>query len=223
MIKKLGVAALSAAAILGVLTLSPRETGFTYVGSNDEVTVSASTSLVGLLAAVVIGLCYSIALDASEQGTAGRPASGMRRALAWCLDWLLALLFASSLTALIPLGIEALRTGQFEWSFERHTSTALDWVIGFPLTILTFLVTASYWAVAERMQGQTIGQLLLDLRTVPVPGTRPPIWKSLARGLAITFGPLLWLSRLFADRGRYWHDDLAGVTTNRIEAAPADR
>lgn len=208
--RRLGLAVLS----IGALFLSfsdGQEIGFSVDSVNGVEHVSAGTSIRAIAAALIIVIAYLVALDPEQQEATGPAASTSRRAVGWFLDFMLSLMATSAIVALLPLAGEALATGHFQWSFERDSINAMDWVLSLVGIALLFGGMGLYWGLPPVRGGQTIGQAVLGLRVVSTTDQPINLRMSLLRGLLQPFAPLVWIARLFSPRRAYFHDDLAHV------------
>src|ERR1700716_4148314 len=159
MLKRLALAGLSIGSL--VVLFSAGGAGFGVTSVNGVEHVSATSSIRALVAAIVILLAYIAAIDKEPAERPGPVASTSRRAVAWFVDFLVALAALSALLALVPLTVEAIATGHFEWQFERDSATSRDWVLGLIGIGLLFIGMALYWGLPAARGGQTIGQAVL--------------------------------------------------------------
>jgi uncharacterized RDD family membrane protein YckC len=169
-------------------------------------TVQASSSVVGLIGAVVIVVAYIVALKPENPLVTGTLATTSRRAGAWILDFLFSLSALANVGALLPLVAEAVSTGRFHWQFQRSGITAADWIVSLLVLVLMLVGMAFYWTIPVVRGGQTIGQAILGLRVVAATTDPPSFGRVLARGFLQPLGPWLWLGKLIS--GKYWHDEL---------------
>jgi uncharacterized RDD family membrane protein YckC len=173
-----------------------------------------STSVPSLLAALTILIAYSIALNPTDPGSKGPVAATGRRAIAWFIDFLLALTALTSVLTLIPLTTEALATGQFVWEFQRTQITLTDWLVTLLVIALGFAGMAFYWALPVMRGGQTVGQYILGLRVIPATADSLSPTRVWLRGLLQPFAVLLWFGKLAS--GKYWQDELANTKVVRV-------
>lgn len=197
--------------------------GFAVTYENGVENVSATTSPGALVAALIIVIAFVVALHPESDDRPGRTeASTMRRGAAWFLDLWLSLTAVSAIVALLPLIVEAIATGQFQWQFERASATMADWLMGVLGILLSFAGMAMYWGIAAVRAGQTIAQAVFGLRVVSTTAEPLTLRACLLRGVLQPFAPLLWLSRFFSSKRSYYHDELAHahvVTTLSVERA----
>ncbi len=180
------------------------------IGSVDaRTTYEVSSSAVGLLGTVLIGMAYIITLTLPPVGTMDQLAGTGRRAAAWFIDFSVSLTAFTTVLALIPLTIEAIATGHFEWLFQRTDITAGDWVVAFVVVALAFVGMGFYWAVPVMRGSQTVGQCVFGLRVMPATPHPPSLGRVWVRGFLQPFAGVLWLGKLLT--GKYWHDQFANT------------
>ncbi len=90
-----------------------------------------------------------------------------RRAVAFMIDFSFSLMVLASLEALIPLWLEAHRTGHFSWSFERDYAVTSDSVIGIPATLFVLGLMICYFAFPLTRARPTVGCFIMRLRVSP--------------------------------------------------------
>ena len=185
------------------------------IGSLDaRTTYEASSSVVGLLGIVLIGMAYIMSLTLPPAATMDQLAGTGRRAAAWFIDFVLSLTTLATLLALIPLTIEAVATGHFDWRFQRTDVTAGDWVVAFIVVALTLIGMGLYWSLPVMRGGQTVGQCVMGLRVVPASADPPSFGRVWVRGMLQPFAGVLWLAKLVT--GKYWHDEFANTKVVRV-------
>ncbi len=185
------------------------------IGSVDAGTIyEASSSAVGLLGTVLIGIAYFITLTLPPVGTTDQLAGTGRRAAAWFIDFLVSLTAFTTVLALIPLTIEAFATGHFEWLFQRTDITPGDWIVALVVVALAFVGMGFYWAVPVMRGSQTVGQCVIGLRVIPTTPDPPSLGRVWVRGLLQPFAGVLWLGKLIT--GKYWHDQFANTKVVRV-------
>ena len=177
-------------------------------------TYEASSSVLSLLGGLAILITYSISLEPTDPRLTGSRAGVGRRAVAWFIDFLLALTALTSVLALIPLTTEALATGQFAWEFQRSQISVQDWLVTLIVVSLTFIGMAYYWALPVMRGGQTVGQCILGLRVISAAVVSLSPWRVWLRGLMQPFAPLFWLVKVVS--GKYWPDEVANTNVVRV-------
>jgi len=116
------------------------QVGLSYFRSGEKTVVSSATHPVPLVWAAA-GICFFWILmrkEFREEPTAC--ASLARRFLAFLVDLYLVVLVSGSVLVLIPLSVEARRTGHFEWSFDREYVVPTDAYVLLPLSLIGVLV-----------------------------------------------------------------------------------
>jgi len=202
-----------AAILLAYLLGGGAGTSISY--QNGVGTYEVSSSGLSLLASLLIFATYSIALEPAKSASTIAPAaSGTRRAAAWFIDFFLALTALTSVLALIPLTLEAVRTGTFVWQFRRSDTSTSDVLVTLLVVGLSFIGMGFYWAIPVLRGAQTVGQCILAIRVVPAmptPFSPARVW---LRGVVQPFAPFLWLAKLVS--GKYWHDEFANTRVVKV-------
>lgn len=176
---------------------------------NGNTSISAGSHPAVLLWAV-IAVALFVVLMVRKPGTVaeGVPTS-KRRILAFLIDFWFSLSVVSSVGALIPLLLEAERTGHFAWRFQRNYSTPTD-----PLAALASLVSMALMVLSFAFPltrgRQTIGYFILRLKLAPPFGTEGRF--TLKAAVVRTFYAFVGLASVLTrnwDRdghGRTWYD-----------------
>lgn len=185
--------------------------GFSMQVSNGQSVIAAGSSPIMLLWAAL-----SVAMFVVLMRTKGNPLivgipTWKRRAASFFLDFWFSLLTLSSFGALLPLWIEALRTGRFSWTFERNYRVASDDLFGLPLVLGTMGLMFLYFVFPLTLGKQTVGCLVMRLRVTPPFGDegrftfREAARRTLYEFMALSGWPLT-LSKGRDSYGRAWHD-----------------
>ncbi|MGC2830528.1 MAG: RDD family protein [Candidatus Acidiferrum sp.] len=183
--------------------------------------VVVGTSLWAFIASVLgIGFFFLLLTTELQVGEV-KTASMWRRYAACFIDlWFFVFVFANT-TAIVPLLIEAARTGSFRWYFERDYSTSSDWMLSF-LILIGIAAMASYFVLPLANRRQTIGPWLLRIATVNADGLVLNLPLRVAfRWAFAEFGELfspffLWKTlRKKNAQGRTFHDRESGLTVAR--------
>ena len=95
----------------------------------------------------------------------------IRRAVAIFVDLFFATTILQSISALILLELEALRTGRFVWSFERHYAVATDYSVGGSIELLNRALIFLYFAFPLMRGKQTVGSFVMRINIKPSSGT----------------------------------------------------
>ncbi|MHB8504089.1 MAG: RDD family protein [Candidatus Acidiferrales bacterium] len=143
--------------------------GYSMFGRDGVQHVVVGTSLWAIIASVLgIGLFFLLQTTELQVGEI-KTAPMWRRYAARFIDlWFFVFVFANT-TAIVPLLIEAARTGSFRWYFERDYSTSSDWLLSF-LILIGIAAMASYFVLPLANRRQTIGPWLLRIATVDADG-----------------------------------------------------
>jgi len=173
--------------------------GYVAAGSH-PVLLAWSVGGIGLFAVL-------LKLEAKESPD-GIP-SGWRRFGAFLIDFWFSIAILAPFGGLVPLLIEAKRTGQFSWHFVRDYSVPNDEIL-IPLVLITLALMFLYFAWPLTRGKQTVGSFIVRIRTTPPYGDRGAftlreairrIWFEI-KGLT-----LLWGAKSGRDgQGRTWYD-----------------
>ena len=195
--------------------LDVRQIGESMESSNGNVAISAGSHPVMLAwTAIAIGLFVVLMVRKPNAVTAGIPTL-KRRVLAFVIDFWFSLLAISSVSGLVPLWLEAVRTGHFMWYFHRNYSVAID---GFSVAFsILFLAPILLYYVFPLTRGrQTVGYFIMRLRVTPPFGNEGRF--TLKAALMRTFYAFRGLCSLFNRRwdrdeqGRTWWDRRSACT-----------
>lgn len=132
-----------------------------------------------------------------------------RRVLAFVIDFCFSLFTISSVDALIPLWLEAVRTGHFIWHFQRNYSVNTDSLS--LLSSLLFLALMVLYFVFPLTRGrQTVGYFIMRLKVTPPFGDEGRF--TLKAALLRTFWAFMGVARNWDQdsQGRTWYDRKTG-------------
>ena len=196
--------------------------GFSY--SNDlthhRVSVSAGTYPGFILWSLACLFLFGMLMGKLEVYGGLQVPSLWRRFWAFILDFIFGVTVPGSVFALLPIYLEAQRTGNFQWQFQRDYSVASDWLI-WPLVILMMVILVLYFAYPLTKGKATIGGYLLRLiltekdKPVVLPWTR-----AIKRVLWQMFGLCVWPFTVIKGKdteGKTWYDRKSGFRVMRYE------
>lgn len=136
--------------------------GFSYEQNDQKIIVACGTHPVLLgWAAVGIGVFYALIHRNYHLQTAGTP-SLRRRFVAFVIDFYFALFISGSIEAILPLIVEARRTGHFAWHFVRRFSVPSDAMFAL-LALLSIILLAIYFIYPMTRGKQTVGCYLMRI------------------------------------------------------------
>lgn len=176
---------------------------------NGNTSVSAGSHPAELLwSAAAVALFVLLMLRKPSAITEGVP-TVKRRILAFLIDFWLSLSVVSSVGALIPLWLEAMRTGHFAWQFHRTYTANTDGLAAFASLVFMALMVL-YFAFPLTRGRQTVGYFIVGLKVAPPFGSegRFTFKAALLRTFYAFIGPASVLSQDW-DRdgqGRTWYD-----------------
>jgi uncharacterized RDD family membrane protein YckC len=164
----------------------------------------------GVLAWSVLAMPFVVFLIKRSVPSEGEAIpSWRRRFAAFVIDFVVIFAAIVPPVMLIPLGVEAARTGSFAWAFDRDFTVASDWLVHLLLVVGIMGAMLLYFAVPVVRGTQTVGCYLLRLKVVPVEGRQPRLYDAMKRAvlgyLGICMGPLTFWRGRGAD-GSTWYD-----------------
>jgi uncharacterized RDD family membrane protein YckC len=143
-----------------------------------------------------------------------------RRAAAFLIDFWFSLMVFASTGAMIPLSLEAARTGHFSWKFERDYAVGTDWIA--TAFVLIFMVLMFlYFAFPLTKGRQTVGCFIMQLKVAPLFGNEGRFtFRGAARRtgyeLCGLFTFWIWKGRR-DDHERTWYDRKTGCRVVQVE------
>jgi RDD family len=160
---------------------------------------------------LAIALFVALMLRNADTVIVGAPSRG-RRITAFLIDFWFSLLTLSGIDALMPLWLEAARTGHFKSHFQHDYAVSTDGVLALP-SIFVFLALIVLYFVYPITRGkQTVGCFIMRIKVTPPfgDGGRFTFREALRRtyyefnGLSM----FLWLSKDWDKdgQGRTWYD-----------------
>jgi len=183
--------------------------------NDGNVAISAGSHPAMLLwTAIAIALFIVLMVRKPNAVTTGVP-TRKRRVFAFVIDFWFSLLILSSVGALIPLWIEAERTGHFMWHFQRNYSVTSDGLSAV-LTLLVMALMILYFAFPLTRGRQTVGYFIMQLRVTPPFGDEGRF--TLRAALKRTFYAFIGLTSLLTrnwdrdEQGRTWYDRRTACT-----------
>lgn len=202
--------------LIACFYLPGNQIGFSYHQHNDEIEVSAGSHPAVIAWALLVACFFLLLLYKSPGTEAVGPASMTRRALSFLIDFFIFVMAVSSVTAIIPLAVEAHRVGHFEWSFARDFEVPTDSIIS--LLTFMFLIVFFLYAVYPLTKGkQTIGEYTMRIKVLPPLGVeRRFTWgEAVKRIFYSMIGACFWPYTLLdkVDRnGQTWYDRKTNCT-----------
>jgi hypothetical protein len=167
--------------------------------------------------ALAISLFVTLMLRKSNTTVTGVPSRG-HRILAFSIDFWFSLLAISGVGALVPLLLEAARTGRFSWHFQRDYAVSSDGQIALPSAIAFLALIALYFVFPLTRGKQTVGGFIMGLKVTPPFGDGGRFtFRQAVRRTYYEFNglsPFLWLSKDWDKdgQGRTWYDIKSNCT-----------
>jgi uncharacterized RDD family membrane protein YckC len=147
--------------------LPVNQVGFSETTSNGESKVSAGSHPVMLIWFGLPVALYAALMVVNVSTMTVGIASMKRRVVAFIIDFWFSLLGLSAIGALIPLGLEAARTGHFSWAFERSYTVSMDTSVGLPLILITMGLMILYFVIPLTKGKQTVGCFVMGIKVTP--------------------------------------------------------
>jgi len=221
-LQRIGIAALLLVGFVLMELIVGTTVGFSVKVVNDKALVEGGSNPALLIwAAVSIPVLARTWIREMPCEVVGVP-SWKRRFAAVVIDFFVATAVMAPFLGLVPLAIEASRTGTLVWAFERHYTVASDWYVVIPLTVIGMLALMLYFALPIVRDRQTIGCFLLRLKVTPgksVLGGRFALPQALRRVvlafIGLCSGPFIWLLGRGED-GTTWYDRMTNCRVDLI-------
>jgi len=132
-----------------------------------QTTVSAGSNPIILLwDAIAILLFVTLMTRNANTVVVGVPSRG-RRILAFLIDFWFSLLTLSGIGALVPLWLEAARTGHFRWYFQREYAVSTDGTFALPASLAFMALMFLYFMFPLTRGKQTVGCFIMRLKVTP--------------------------------------------------------
>jgi hypothetical protein len=191
------------------------EVGETLQWTNGKADISAGSHPAELIWTVAAIALFAFLMVRRPGPTAEGVPSPLRRILAFLIDFQFSLFTTTGVEALIPLWLEAGRTGHFAWHFHRNYSANTDY-----LSVISFLFFAAlmvlYFAFPLTRGRQTVGCFVVRIRVMPHSGNegRFTLKAALVRTFRAFEGALSLLirNRNAYDQGKTSYDRKTGCT-----------
>ena len=146
--------------------------GDSIVSKNGSVLVSAGSHPAVLLWAIAaLAIFALLMLRETRTVTAGVPKL-RRRISAFVIDFWFSITMLSAIWALIPLCLEANRTGRFQWYFKRDYLVSTDNQFVIPGVFAFMALMFLYFAFPLIRGKQTLGCFIMRLQVLPPFGDR---------------------------------------------------
>jgi len=132
--------------------------------------IAAGTTPLALVLFIVGMLCFCALMRKEVRVNESQVAPLWRRYIALLIDWWFCIFTLATLSATVPLILEARRTGTFLWSFDREYWVSSDWA-GVALFFFAFAGIAAYFVLPLANRRQTLGCWVLRIATVNLDGS----------------------------------------------------
>lgn len=188
---------------------------FVANASAPSISVSAQSHPGLILWALVCLVLYGALLQVKPASTSLKIVSLWKRYFAALIDFVFCMFVLGTLIALIPLGMEAARTGVFNWSFERNYHVSAD-IYFWPITLVMFGLILWYMGYPLTTGKRSVGNYVLGLQTTVDGKPAQVTWgKALKRVGWVLLGAMVFPYTLIKGRdekGQTWYDRRSGIS-----------
>ena len=150
--------------VIAVFWFSDATIGYSAETTVKFTRVSAGTGPLLIAFALLFATIYCVIVNSRPEIKDLRSAPMWPRVVAFAIDFLVVIFSLGSLLGFIPIVLEALRTGTFQWHFERNYQTSSDRV-GAVLVFVGLVFLACYFILPLLKGTQTIGCWIFRLAT----------------------------------------------------------
>lgn len=186
-----------------------RQVGFSMESYGGKSTVTGGSHPVMLVWAGLAVVMFVVLMRVKQNVVIVGAATMRRRAAAFMIDFWFSVLALSSAGGLLPLGLEARRTGHFAWHFERDYTVGTD-ELGLLLVLMTMGLMLLYFVFPLTRGKQTVGCFVMRIKVTPPFGDEGCFtFKEALRRTWYEFRGLCWLWGPKGGRdsqGRTWYD-----------------
>lgn len=134
---------------------------------NGQAKVTAGSDPIMLVWAAAGVLLFGLFMRSGAKPAITRAPSMKRRAVAFIIDFWFSLVTIASIEGLIPLWLEAQRTGHFSWTYARDYAVSSDLTVGIPTTLALLALLVCYFAFPLTRGRPTVGCFIMRLRVTP--------------------------------------------------------
>jgi len=143
------------------------QVGASMEWKDGKATVSAGSSPFILVWDVTAILLYlTLMLRNANTEVSGIPTRA-RRIAAFSIDFWFSLLTLSGIGALVPLWLEAARTGHFSWHFQRDYTVSTDGGFALPSVFIFLGLMVLYFVFPLTRGKQTVGCFIMRIKVTP--------------------------------------------------------
>lgn len=144
----------------------PEVGSFAHVADGKAVVSAGSHPAIIVWDAIAIMLFVILMVRNTNPTVIGIP-TRRRRIASFMIDSWFSLLTLSGIGALVPLALEAARTGHFVWHFERPYAISTDGVFELPSVLIFMTLMLLYFVFPLTRGKQTVGCFIMRLKTTP--------------------------------------------------------
>ena len=218
---RLGVVLFLVLSIVFLEVYSIGQVGYSAQWKDGKTFVSAGSHPVAIAWATVALLIFLAVLRIKAGETIrGVPTLG-RRFAAFLIDFWFGILTISSFATIIPLWIEAARTGHFAWNFQRDYAVSTDGIFALPFVLANMAMIFLYFVIPLMKGKQTVGCFVMRLRVTPPFGTEGSFtFRQAVQRTWYEFRGLcgfLWAGKDQDSEGRTWWDRKTNCTVVLVD------
>jgi len=210
--------------VLSILLLqlySIRQVGYSAEWKDGKALVTAGSHPVAIAWATVALLIFLAVIRIKADQTISGVPTLRRRFGAFLIDLWFSVLTVSSFATIIPLWIEAARTGHFSWNFQRDYAVSTDEIFALPFVLANMAVIFLHFVIPFTEGKQTVGCLVMRLRVTPPFGTEGSFtFRQAVQRTWFEFTGLcgfLWAGKDRDSEGRTWWDRKTNCTVVLVE------
>lgn len=164
--KRLPIVLIMGGALFLMGYLMPEGAGFRIESSNNQYQAMAQGSLPGIFYGLAFGLLVFVLPRKEIIANAIKPVGVLRRLGAIYVNMFVILFILINLTVLPILLVEAMHTGEFQWSFYREFSRGTDGLVGGGSVLFIFGLIFYYYYKSLVNNRPTIGQYVMGYQIV---------------------------------------------------------
>jgi uncharacterized RDD family membrane protein YckC len=210
-----------ALSIVCLEAFSTGQVGYSAEWKDGKSFVSAGSDPATLALATVALLIFVLVIRTKAEGNITGVPTLSRRFVAFLIDFWFSVWIVSNFAAIIPLWIEAARTGYFSWHFRRNYAVGTDEIFALPFVLASMALIFFYFVIPLTRGKQTVGCFVTRIRVTPPFGTegvftfRQAVQRTWCefRGLC----GFLWAGKDRDGEGRTWWDRQTSCTVVLVD------
>ncbi|MFI5097519.1 MAG: RDD family protein [Candidatus Acidiferrales bacterium] len=203
--------------VVFIYALDVRQIGGSMTWKDGNTFICAGSDPTTLIWAALSTALFVVLMVRKPSAVSEGVPSRKRRILAVVIDLWFSALAVVSVTSLIPLWVEAARTGHFSWYFQRDYSVPADILSGLA-GLLCWALIILYFAFPLMIARQTVGCFIMRLRVAPPFGDegsftfKAALMRTYYAFIGLVTLTLLTRNRERDEQGRTWYDRKTSCT-----------